>query len=420
MDKPKRKKTKIEQSTKAFADRWFDFYHFEKKCELYEAEGQNGERQIRRTAQMLGITPQALLAHDESAVKRWQKKYPFFELYDRFCKLQMVANNKLDPLEFFIFALFDSDGFTPPKKHDRNSIRERAIAILKDADKYLPGSYHGNAEMLNFSYGTTVFFSFPQVVEMITSFCDLADRAKELFFRAWREDLNDEEILEYDFLATFLQLIDRSFPSEPILYGALKKLVPIYLEEGNTGDASTFLNYFSFKFCREFTPWACKEFADRFDLAQKYATICPEAKSQMFDYGKAIKYFACNYRWSDDPAPLVFANKEEEEEYYDKLSEQMEEEDDAYEISDDDCLDEGADQPESAVEEDEDRIWMFPEARVLVPKTEEELGGDGDAAEKLIRLGGAPTQGGVFVSMPKWIPAQSRGWLARAHALGRC
>ncbi|MBQ7646445.1 MAG: hypothetical protein IJS94_04165, partial [Clostridia bacterium] len=411
----KTKKNKT-QSVKAFVEEWFSRYHLEDRCELSEEDKANSTEVLQTAAQALGITQEALLARDERAVRRWEEKYPFFCLYNRFNICQMIANNRANPAELLLFALFDGEGFTPAKKYNGKSIYDRAMSTLKEADKYLPGSYHCGAKAVDFQFATTLFFTFPKINIMLSSFFDMVDRVKELFFRAWNEDLSDDEIREYNFLANFLQLRDRYVP-RTMYYANLKKLVPIYREEGCLPEEDDFDALIVLKFCRDFTPWACKEFSDYPELAQRYAIIYPEAKAAMFDFGKSVKYFGCSFRWSDEPAPLLFSSEEEEERLEEEEMKSLEEE--SAQDEDDSLLSESRNEDEFDLDVAElseapmsNHPGLLAGARILVPKNEEELAGDGEAAEKLLRLGGSVKEGGVHISKPRW--------LARATAFGRC
>lgn len=416
------------QSIKSFVDNWFRRYHLENDSSLSDDIMTYSAEALQCASQALGITQDELLACDERAARRWQEKYPFFRLYNRFDACQTIANNHAKPEELFLFAVFDDEAFTPPKKFNGKSIYDRAMTILKDTDQYLPGSYHHGEKAVDFQFATTLFFTFPKINVMLSSFCDMVDRVKELFFRAWDEDLSTDEIREYDFLANFLQLKDRSF-ARTICYVNLKKLVPIYREEGYRPVNEDFSSLITLKFCKGFTPWACKEFSEYPELAQRYATIYPEAKAKMFDFGKSVKYFACSFRWSDEPEPRTFASEEEEADW-------LEEEEMKSLEEDWDLLEEDAPlSDESEIEDEEfdldaslfseapmsDGLGLLSSARVLVPKTDEEIDGDdGEAAEKLLRLGGSAKEGGVKVTMPRWIPAQGDAWMARANAFEGC
>ena len=327
------------------------------------------------------MAPEDILSRNKAAAWKWYRKFPFFELLNQFnLSYHRSYQGEASAEEILLKAIFGGES-DPPQRYDSENIRKRMMGMLEDVDGYLPGTCHKGAEIVQFSYQTNHFFSFPRIGELIGSFMDLVSRAKELFFKAWEAVLDESEIREYNFLVTVLRLVDNISP-HAIYYENLQRLIPVYRSEGFQGNKEEFFDIAHLKFCEHFAPWSCREFFEVPDLAQIYAAYYSNAKRAMFEFGRSVKYFSCRFRWSDEVLPEPDMDEIEEEcvkgfslEAADEEIEHAYEELKAHERSGMGAL--GG--------------WTM----VRVPKTAEEIGEDGIYAERLIRLGGAPSKGGI-------------------------
>ena len=395
----KSKKTQKQENAliKLFVEDCFDRYYLNNIQNLFKYD-KNGHRSLplftkdgmsetilQRSAKMLGITTEEILNCDEGAAQRWYKKYSFFKLYGSFLASQ---NRAIEGDEIrkarLIKAILGKEIESSLEQYDSKSIYKRMIEVLKDADKNLSGIYRAETDIVDFSYETEQFFSFPKIGELLGALLDLINRAKELFFKAWDEDFTESEKAEYNFLVTFLDIVDNYVPHK-VYYENLKSLISVYRKERFKGEKEEFLNLVHLKFCSQFTPWACKEFAENFELAQLYAAIYPYAKRRMFDFGSSVKYFNCRFKWLNDK-------------------------NESLDIDDEDFADVTMESINAEIEQDIAALdsleqngvgslcgWNF----IRVPKTKDELNGDEIFAEKLIRLGGVPAKGGIRIPIIK-------------------
>lgn len=344
-------------------------------------KGVISEKILNRAAEILGLSPKDILSCNKEAAWKWYRKFPFFELLNEFhiC-YHRSYQGEVPAEEILLKAIFGGD-LDIPERYNSENIRNRMMEMLKDVDGYLPGTCHEGADVVQFAYETNHFFSFPKIGELIGSFMDLVSRARELFFKAWEVALDESEIKEYNFLVTTLRLVDNIAPHS-IYYENLQKLIPVYRSEGFKGKKEEFFDIVHLKFCEHFAPWNCKEFSENPDLAQLYASCYSNAKSAMFKFGRSVRYFSCRFKWSDETLPNLDMDEIEDEcvknfnlETVDEEIERDHEEIEAYERTGIGSL--GG--------------WTM----VRVPKTAEEIGEDGIYAEKLIRLGGVPSKGGI-------------------------
>lgn len=414
MAKSKKKQQQENAHIKYFLEDCFERYSMKYRWFFYK-ENANGDRQplalfnngvisekiLSHSAEILGMTTDEILSQDKDAACRWYKKYPFFAHLNRFNSLRSRSFYGEGVEEALLLkAIFGDKAGDLPQRYDDSEIRARMIVMLKKANGFLPGIYHEGAEMLDFNYETEQFFSFPWIKEMLNSFMEMIARIKVLFFKAWKEDLTEMEAMEYNFLVTFLDLID-NYGRRSVYYEGLKRLIPLYREEGYIGNAEEFFSLVHFQFVYGFQPWACKEFADNAELAQRYASIYPYAKHRMFEFGRSVKYFDCSFRWSDSQNVTCESEDEALGQILTKTLEEFEQEM----------------EQETAAIETYEKIgmgevggWM----RVRVPKSTAELNGDELYAEKLIRLGGVPSKGGLRIPRIPSIKWNTKEQLDRA------
>ena len=401
MGKPKKRSKKKCAEIEEFLQNSFSLYFCDYDCYFYTfddddypvhlplfKEGKVNEKILARAAEILGIEPEDILTCNKDAVWKWYRKYPFFSLFREF----LIARHnsyfeKLTAEEMLILAIFsDDDPIKPPKRYDEEAIQTRMVEQLKETNAYFPGAYHEGAAVCNFSYNAEHFFSFPKLEEMMRSFFDLVSRVRELFFKAWQEPLDASEVKEYNFLVTSLGIED-GISHHQVYYENLQKLIPIYRQEGFAGKEEEFPYLVRIKFEQDLRPWNCREFCENRDLVQAYADIYPGIKREMFGFGESVKYFNCMFRWSDDIPPEPDPDRDSEMEEMNGLFDE-----ESFEKELREAVDNIASYEEYGVCEMGD--WIT----VRVAKTKEELGDDDVYAEKLIRLGGVCSKGGVKVS----------------------
>ncbi len=275
------------------------------------------EEKLRRLSIFFGMTKEEILERNEAAANRYFEKYPFFRLY-RWCWEHWqwskdYKGEKPTPTEFLLLAIFDDNpnGITEPEKRYRISdIRKRLNATLKECDKVMPGVYHKNAKITDLKVSTEVFFSFPQCGDMIRSFLQMVKRLEELFFKAIHSDLQQDEINELNFLASWLEAGDVTAPNNGLVtYDNICVYRPVYLEE-NLNDFFSYVKIRRQYHDNAFIPWRCKEFFDDMELAQKFVNVLPDVRPQIREFAKDVMNFTCDFVWSD-AGPVMLSDEEE-------------------------------------------------------------------------------------------------------------
>ena len=261
-----------------------------------------------------GLTKEEIKNTDPNAAEKYWKKYPFFSLYHQYRHLWEWNQQYKDPeptvAEHLLNAIFgDNKGIPVRARYNFASIKERLIEQLKEYDKLIPGTYHKGAEITDLKIATQTIFSFPKCPEMVRSFIDMVNRLKELFFKAIKEDLCEDEKNELNFLATWLIAKDRVDITTVVTYDNILCFREIYRKE-NLGD---FYDYVVIKApFFDCCPWRCREFFDDVSIIQEYVDVFPLAKSKMRQFGMELTKFSCNFVWSD-AKPITFSDEDEQE-----------------------------------------------------------------------------------------------------------
>lgn len=313
---------------------------------------------LKRAATILGVSVDALMEEDRDAIWKWYHKYDYFDLREAFDRVEAFSYmHEEDYKQKLLIAIFGAQqSQVIPTRYNPKAVFQRLKEQLKEYDQVLPGTYHPDAKLRGRMYAVN-FAHFRDCRKLVLSYLELIDRAKELFFKAWEEDLSAEEICEYNFLVSVIGLQDIllhkrcrlqdtiegiAAQKDYLHYDLLKSLIPVYKKEG-------LIDFFTIVKIHEnhlFEPWKCTEFCNDRKLVQRYVDIFPEAKSEMRKFSMAVSNILCEYSWSDEP-------------------------------QDEDC----------------EKVH-----KAYVPKTEEELDGDEAAIELIKALTGPVKLGGVTVS----------------------
>lgn len=345
---------------------------------------------VHRAAEILGENVEDLLSMDCEVVAKWQNRFSFIsqkQAFEYACNRSYYGND-YDTLRL-MEVIWDVEYPNKPQKYDYKSVTERLKALLKEYDKVAPGTYHEGANIKHLYINTATFCHFPEMKQMMSSFFEMVDRAKELFFKALEEDLCASEINEYNIIASILGIQDRCVPQKGDLhYSMLRKLAPVYKAE----QQADFFDYIMLDPAKDVAPWRCVEFVQNREMVQTYANILPGTKKAMREYALLATQFHCSFAWTD-AAPLTYAPASDNEiEEIGRMAQFVR----LYEAY-------GGLEPTS----------------IYVPKTAEELGADVSYADMLKQLTGPVARGGVA------IPAEPRGRLldipkmiSRVNALG--
>lgn len=268
---------------------------------------------VSRAATILGISVDSLAEMDEVETWKWWNKYDYFDLREAFDRVEAFSYiHEHDDVRRLDVAIWGgASAEIKPTRYDEADVFHRLIEELKEYDKFLPGSYHKDANIKGRMYVVN-FFHYEDIDRLVRSYLAMVDRVKALFFKAWGGELCFEEINEYNFLVSVLGIQDIVFhkanhlkdtiegvaeQQDYLYYDLLKKFAPVYKKEG-------FDDFFSFvKIKNEhiFEPWKCTEFCQNKGLVQDYVDMFPMAKQEMRRFSQAVSNFLCLYSWSDEP-----------------------------------------------------------------------------------------------------------------------
>lgn len=273
--------------------------------------GRIDDETLKRISVRLGLSAKAILTMDMAEAKKYWNKYPFFKLYHEYMGswswYQHFTDKKPTAAEMLLNAIFaEEKGIRGTPRYDMKNLTERLITKLKEIDQAIPGTYHNGAEITQLRVYTQVFFSFPQCAELLRSFISMVKRTEELFFQALRQELNEEDASELNFLASWLDAVDAVAPTTVITYGNVRALKEVYLEE-NLPD------FFSYVKIRSFigtNPWRCQEFFDNMEIVKEFLYIFPQAKADMRKFAHDVAKFSCTFVWSD-AEPIKFSDEDE-------------------------------------------------------------------------------------------------------------
>lgn len=273
---------------------------------------------LNRLSIKLGLTPEEIINCDKKAARRYWNKYPFFRLYSLFldeCQWNSKYKEKVLTEENLLAAIFNDDFKYPAeRRYDYASVKDRLIKKLRDIDIYMPGTFHSEASITNLFYRTEFLFSFPEIPEMLSSFIDMIEKVKELFFKALNAQLDQNEVNEYNFLINALEITDIVMPSTLLTYDNVCLYKDAYIEEG-------FNDFFSYAKVRSLigtggplghgvNPWRAKEFFDDVEIVKKLVYIFPSMKEQLREFAMLVNCFECTFTWSD-ANPITFTEAEE-------------------------------------------------------------------------------------------------------------
>ena len=248
---------------------------------------------------ILGIGKEDIVNTNVQAIENYLQKYPFFKLFKKYQYEFFRQTNYADDLteeERLLAAIFgDQIEKTIICRYNEEDVERRLKKQLKQIDEFIPGTYHFDATINDLKISTETVISFPQITEMLQSFMQMLDDAKALFFKGLREELKEEEIKQYNFIASTLRIVDKSFTAIKMTYDNLKLFREIYLSE----NLSDYFSYVKIKSFADIEPWCCKEFCDDEALVQQLANCFPWLKQRLREFAMEATKFHCSFHWSD-------------------------------------------------------------------------------------------------------------------------
>ena len=305
---------------------YFELYGFNdfgifKRCddktgELISADyldgGPKDDEKLEWLSEYIGLTVDEIKNTDEGALTKYYQKYSYFHYFSQYqaeCYNQGVFQDGLTVEQRILKNIFGQYcDLKTTKRYDVSSIKRRLIKKLQEINQVMPGTYHNGASIENLQISTASVISFPQISELLSSFFQMVDRTKRLFFKALETDLENEEILEYNFLVNALQIKTTSMSGQYVNYHHLMNNRDYYSQENNPD----FFCYVSVGALIRSAPWKCRQFFDDPALVSKFFDTFPDVKAEMRKYYMNTSRFNCVFTWSDaKPIPLDM-------EYYDE------------------------------------------------------------------------------------------------------
>lgn len=330
-----------------------------------EKHGKLQKKTLAKAAKSLGLPIEALMQLDGQEISSWMTKYPYFKLRSEFEKEleKLRYGPRLAEHRLLKAILGDQihNHDVLPVQYNYRSVYQRLFELLRQMDKEVPGTFHEGAAMQGLRIRTAQFCHFSKIKELCDSYLEMVKRENELFQAALTNELSENEISEFNRLASVLELEDRYDPDQYLYYDRLVKYRGVYQAEGvvEIGDTVRLSPFGSF------APYRCAEFLDDIETVQKFVNLYPSMKKDMREFAMAVSKFQFRFKWSD-AAPA---------------------------------------QPETVelpglgmtVEVGPDPFNPPDETVIFVPKTDEELGTDKEYVERLKAVSSSTSIGGLRV-----------------------
>lgn len=240
---------------------------------------------------------------NKNAERKYQNEYPFFHLLSSYSARCMLADRNPEDV---LHAIFHGAHRVNSVRYSQADLIGRTREKLLEINKVLPGTWHENAEMQDFSCRTENLISFPECVNLMKSFLHMVDDLETLFFKALDMGLSAEEQEKLDFLVESLNVTDICMPMVKITYDNILILRDVYKKENLTD----FLSYVNVRIVFDTSLWRCKEFFDDPETAQRFLNVIPDSKLKMREFALLAAKFDCRFTWSD-AKPIMYSEEEE-------------------------------------------------------------------------------------------------------------
>ncbi len=253
---------------------------------------------IERTAMCLGVPLESLLTMDDNTICQRYNQYPYFKWIKDFYHSYHESYFNEPANEYLCRIIFNTDEQEQRKTtFDYNDVKKRLFDLI---DKYsidFPDLKHEGKTLSYLEIKTETLFQYEHFKDLITSYLDMFDQFKALFFKTWDIELTSSEIMDYNFLVSCLGIRDTAYIRIPLYYDILKSFIPIYKKEA-------YKDIFSFIKVRTAPPlWKCANIADYPDIAKQFVLIYPDVKSKLRQSVINAKNYRCAYLWSDEKKP---------------------------------------------------------------------------------------------------------------------
>ena len=294
-----------------FAEAVFDLYAINKygffftqdpiekyrEIPLFDETKESTEATLKRLSCALGLTTEELRNTDKRAALRYWRQFPFFQLRNDYYARWGWSYDSLSPEptaeEILAGAIFD----VKPKiefRYNWDEVNERFVREVIRLSEFSPELYPKGTVLHILQSSTENFFSFDKCPDLIESYISMVERLHTLFFCAKDNKLQPAEILEYNFLVSYLDVRDICRPLINLSYDEIEAIRPALQEE----PYKDFQSYAVMKNCFTRTsPWRCEEFFYNRDLILRFISLFPNAKALMRKFSMNIRHFSYTYRW---------------------------------------------------------------------------------------------------------------------------
>lgn len=240
---------------------------------------------------LTGLTREELFGMKKETLEKRYHKYPFFKL-DKEFQDQYERESRF--LDYDVVPGWGKVGKI--ERYDVKDLKKRIIRKTMEINRSIEGTYHPNAMPVGLCYSTEWMVSFPRFRRLVTSLFQMITSYKNLFVKAIACELDDNEIREFDFLASSLDIRDLIQRDICLQYYNVVELRKVYRIE----KLKDFFSYVKIGRMEKTKYWRCEEFLDDKKLAWTYINIYPEAFSEIRKYLIRTENFSCWFYWSDD------------------------------------------------------------------------------------------------------------------------
>lgn len=114
---------------------------------------------VYRAATILGVSVDSLTEMDEVETWKWWNKYDYFDLREAFDRVEAFSYiHEHDDVQRLDVAIWGgASAEIKPTRYDEADVFHRLIEELKEYDKFLPGSYHKDANIKGRMYVVNFF-----------------------------------------------------------------------------------------------------------------------------------------------------------------------------------------------------------------------------------------------------------------------
>lgn len=277
------------------------FYQEDNNMELHPIpwviDGRINMELVEYAADILGVTTNDLLEMRGDRIDRWRKKYALVKYWGEMRKSVNKSYLRKPTSEERLYAAVYGlgKGHKYVTRYNLMELEDRVMAILMEQEAESPGMIHPGERIECFVADTVYICHYRHITEMLDSFFAMVRRGKDLFFKALKHDLTEEEICEYNLIVSYTGIRDKHYISQGLYYRYLVMFRPLYLAE----KGKDFFDYIVLNKNIPFQPWRFAEIIVDQARMERYLSYVPRAKMLMRIFAIEGTRFECSFTWSD-------------------------------------------------------------------------------------------------------------------------